>query len=63
MVQDDDSCNLALKPMTIRLPLTDYVLLKELADARGISLNTVISEAVATMAGSSSVSRHTETMR
>jgi hypothetical protein len=33
--------------MTIRLPFTDYCLIKELADARGASLNTVVSEAVA----------------
>jgi hypothetical protein len=33
--------------MTVRLPFTDYCLIKELADARGTSLNSVVSEAVA----------------
>lgn len=36
-----------LRPVTIRVNPEDYALLKEYADARQVSLNTVVSEAIA----------------
>lgn len=36
-----------LKPVTIRVSPEDYALLKEYADARQVSLNTVVTEAIA----------------
>ncbi|MDP2871227.1 MAG: hypothetical protein Q8P31_01595 [Bacillota bacterium] len=47
MVHDGGSSSRDLKPVTVRLRLPDYLLLKEHADARNTSLNAIVSEAVA----------------
>jgi hypothetical protein len=43
----NDESGRDLKAITIRLDMADYVLLKEHAESRNASLNTVVAEAVA----------------
>lgn len=47
MTRQDSLSRSDWKAITVRLPSKDYSLLKEYADARGTSLNSVVSEAIA----------------
>ena len=47
MTRDNASSRPDSRAITVRLPSKDYSLLKEYADAKGTSLNAVVSEAIA----------------
>ena len=46
MTHKEDSKS-GIKSITVRLPQKDYMLIRECADDRNVSLNSIISEAVA----------------